>query len=65
MKKHILLENAKSFSLDNTPTTFDATYDKINGFWVDNETAGAWINEPKRPRPTTKKCDIETGEDKK
>lgn len=67
MLEHILIESATKFDLtkNNENALDSAYYDKICGYWVDKISKSAWINNPNRPKPTSKKCDIETGEDKK
>lgn len=65
MKEHILLERAKRYSEPTrilTPVGYE--FQETIGYWTRSGT-----NEPMMlndPRPvTTKKCDIETGEDQK
>lgn len=41
------------------------TYDEILGLWLDAEDGTPLVNNPNRPRPQTKKADVETGEDNK
>ena len=68
MNKHILIEAATRFDLgsnSNNDALKDATYDRISGYWIENDTSTPLMKNPNRPKPTTKKCDIETGEDKK
>ena len=40
-------------------------YDEILGLWVDADSRIPLIYDPNRPRPKTKKEDVETGEDQK
>ena len=41
------------------------TYDEIMGLWLDPSSGAPVVNNPDRPRPRTKKADVETGEDNK
>jgi hypothetical protein len=40
-------------------------YDPISGVWIDPVSAAPVVSNPDRPRPRTKKADVETGEDNK
>jgi hypothetical protein len=65
---HILLRKAfvyrRSSKLDNPE---NCQYQNAMGLWIWNETNEPLVksNKPNRPRPGTKKEDIETGEDLK
>lgn len=63
---HVLLEHAFKYGApiyDSTPDGCSFNQDK--GYWVINSTGRA-LMESDDPKPTsTKKCDIETGEDQK
>ena len=64
--RHVLLETAKSYSVperDLTPANCD--YSLSQGAWVLRDDGSLLVENPERPRPVTKKFDIETGEDQK
>ena len=64
--KHLLLENAKSYRVsdqDLAPANCD--YNLSQGAWVFRDDGSLLVENPERPRPVTKKFDIETGEDQK
>ena len=64
--KHLLLTMAKTYPVstgDLAPQ--ECQYDLFQGAWVLNGIGSWLIESPNRPRPMTKKKDIETGEDQK
>ena len=66
MKEHIILEKAKKYNVtkhDLTPN--GCSYNVKEGFWVDDSSNMAMMKTDKPQKPTSKKCDIETGEDQK
>ena len=66
MKDHIILEKATKYNVpDQPPVPDDCTYNEKKGFWVDNSSNIAMMKTEKPQKPTSKKCDIETGEDQK
>lgn len=66
MKDHILLEKAKKYDTSNQNLIPNCcSYKSKEGFWVDNSSNIAMMKSDIPQKPTTKKCDIETGEDQK
>ncbi|MGN7765132.1 hypothetical protein [Paenibacillus sp. 22594] len=66
MKEHLLLSKAYIYDIPKIePILDDCTYDAIAGYWVVNQKNIPMILEKGRPKPSTKKCDVETGEDRK
>lgn len=66
MKEHILIEKAKKYNIPDQKLTLDGcSYRSKEGFWVDNSANIAMMKTNKPQKPTTKKHDIETGEDQK
>ncbi len=66
MKEHIILEKAKRYNTsDENVTPSGCTYQSQEGFWVDDTTGEAMMKSNNSQKPTSKKCDIETGEDQK
>lgn len=63
---HLLLAMAKTFPVyagDLAPQ--GCHYDLFQGVWIIDGTDSLLVESPNRPRPMTKKRDIETGEDQK
>ena len=66
MKDNIIIEKAKKYNIPNQNLTPNGcTYKAQGGFWVDNSSNIAMMKSDKPQKPTSKKCDIETGEDQK
>ena len=66
MKDHILLEKAKKYDIpEQNLTPNGCSYSAKEGFWVDDSSNKAMMKTEKPQKPTSKKCDIETGEDQK
>lgn len=66
MKDHILLEKAKKYDIpEQNLTPNNCSYRAKEGFWVDDSSNMAMMKTDKPQKPTSKKCDIETGEDQK
>ena len=64
--EHLLLAMAKTYPVraeDLTPQ--GCQYDLFQGAWIINGLGSLLIESSNRPRPMTKKKDIETGEDQK
>ena len=64
--KHLLLALAETYpepTGDLAPE--GCRYDLSEGAWMIDDVGSLLINSPNRPRPMTKKRDIETGEDHK
>lgn len=65
-KKHILLELATTYPRpDYSLSPEGCHYDLEAGAWILSSTNELLVKSPDRPRPTTKKNDVETGEDQK
>jgi hypothetical protein len=65
-RQHILLVHARTydrFEGDLSPSGCE--YDLSKGAWVLKHSGVLLVESPERPRPQTKKADIETGEDQK
>lgn len=66
MKNHIIIENAKKYNASTQPLTASGcTYDAKKGYWIEDSSNIAMMKSNTSNRPTTKKEDIETGEDQK
>lgn len=66
MKEHIILEKAKRYEVLNDNNTPDGcTYKAKEGFWVESISNKIMMKSDNPKKPTSKKCDIETGEDQK
>lgn len=66
MENHIIIEKAKKYNIvDRDLTPIGCTYNAQKGFWVDNSSNIAMMKSDSPRKPTSKKCDIETGEDQK
>lgn len=63
---HILFQNLKSFNLNpKEPKPSNAFYDISKGAWISIKTNDFLAKLPDVERPSTKKNDVETGEDLK
>lgn len=66
MKNHILIEKANKYGIsEQNLTPNECTYYAKEGFWVENLSNTAMMKSNNPYKPTTKKEDIETGEDQK
>lgn len=66
MKDHILLDKAKKYDIPSSILIPNGcSYKAKEGFWVDDSSNIAMMKTDKPQKPTSKKCDIETGEDQK
>lgn len=64
--KHLLLTLAQTYPVPTGDLAPEGCrYDLSQGAWVLNDLGSLLIYSPNRPRPMTKKRDIETGEDHK
>ena len=64
--KHLLLATAKSYRVsDQELAPENCEYNLSQGAWVLRDDGSLLVENPQRPRPVTKKFDIETGEDQK
>lgn len=65
-KKNILLEKAYTYDPSNRQVCLSGChFDELKGYWVFDATNEACILDSEFAKPSTKKCDIETGEDQK
>lgn len=66
MKDHIIIEKAKKYYIsEQNLLPIGCTYKAQEGFWVDDSSNVAMMKSDNFQKPTSKKCDIETGEDQK
>jgi hypothetical protein len=68
MARHILVRKAFVYPGARQPKAPDGChYEPQAGAWFINSTSEALVasKDPRKPRPTTKKADVETGEDNK
>lgn len=68
MNEHILVSKAKRYDVSKAQTEPDlCTFFQKAGYWTDDVSGIPMMlmDDPKRPKPQTKKFDIETGEDQK
>ena len=66
MKEHILIEKSNKYNIpEQNPIPSGCTYSAKEGFWVENTSNIAMMKTDKPQKPTSKKCDVETGEDQK
>jgi len=63
---HLLLQLTRRLPVSQTVTDPPiGVYDEILGLWMDQVDGNPVVYDPNRPKPETKKCDVETGEDHK
>lgn len=68
MNDHILISKAKIYNVSQRNIIPElCTFSQNNGYWIDDNSFMPMmlIDDSKRPKPQTKKFDIETGEDQK
>ncbi|MGG3434907.1 hypothetical protein ABER60_11990 [Heyndrickxia coagulans] len=67
MAKHILLDKIHIYEkkYDKSSGTEGSIYSPERGYWIENNSFQPLVLNPKRPLPSTKKHDIERGEDQK
>ena len=67
MLNHPLIRLARRTPIPpGAPVPPDANYDPVRGAWADPKTGQLLVRSPEpRPQPTTKKADVERGEDQK
>lgn len=67
MAKHILLDKIHIYEkkYDRKSGTEDSIYSPERGYWVNKSSIHPLVLNPKRPLPSTKKADVERGEDLK
>lgn len=65
-RSHLLSRLAIRLPVSKTEATSpEGIYDEIRGLWLDVQNGVPLVSKPDRPRPRTKKADVETGEDNK
>ena len=65
-KKHILLKYATTYKrFTGSLAPVGCHYDSYIGAWIVSNTGKLLVETSNPPTPTTKKADIETGEDQK
>ncbi|MEK3820320.1 hypothetical protein MKY20_14735 [Cytobacillus sp. FSL W8-0315] len=65
-QKHLLIQ--KAFIYDKPrkkPELKEYTFLNKAGYWIDKQDSQPYVLDSKRPKPQTKKADVETGEDQK
>ena len=63
---HLLLALSKSYPIvEQDLAPHDCLYSISDGAWILQHIGSLLVDTPGRPRPATKKFDIETGEDQK
>lgn len=66
VRTHILIEKAFVYPIrKNDAGIRGYEYDEQRGFWVSLANGEPLVSDRKRPKPITKKHDVETGEDMK
>lgn len=66
MKQHILIEKAKKYNPNDDMFKMEnCTFNHTSGYWMINDTNEVLMLTNRAPQVMTKKCDRETGEDKK
>ncbi len=64
--KHILLKHATTYErFSGSLAPEGCVYDPHIGAWLISDTGKLLVETTKRPKPPTKKADVETGEDQK
>lgn len=60
------MEKAYIYPLPKDPTPPKGyTFNSARGFWVSDDNSQPMVMMKNPPAPQTKKCDVETGEDRK
>lgn len=66
MSKHIMIEKAHVFTKGRKENNLEMHYfDNEKGYWRNKTTNIPSILDDEFKKPGTKKCDVETGEDRK
>ncbi|MCM3575597.1 hypothetical protein M3172_20605 [Mesobacillus subterraneus] len=64
--KHLLIKQAFIYPKPKEKPKLEGyVFIKSAGYWVDNENNEPYVLDNRRPKPQTKKADVETGEDQK
>lgn len=64
--EHIILKKAKKYNVpDQDLNPKGCSYKAKEGFWVNSSSNTAMMRSDDPKKPTSKKCDVETGEDQK
>jgi hypothetical protein len=65
-QKHLLIRKAYVYEVPRKKPKLEGYFfDTINGYWIDKDNNLPYVFDVKRPKPQTKKADVETGEDQK
>jgi hypothetical protein len=65
-QKHILIQKAFIYNKPRQkPELKEYIFLNEAGYWVNNRDHEPYVLDSKRPKPQTKKADVETGEDQK
>jgi hypothetical protein len=66
MERHILLDKAYIYPSPKIPSEpVGCNFNHEKGYWVLNGSSKPLVMQKDHPKLETKKCDIETGEDRK
>ncbi|MCO0597274.1 hypothetical protein NGI46_07300 [Peribacillus butanolivorans] len=67
MVKHLLLDNIHIYdkTYNKRLGTEGSHYSRERGFWLVGDASQPLVQDPRRPLPSTKKHDVERGEDMK
>ncbi|MFY2154933.1 hypothetical protein ACOSZF_04470 [Cytobacillus firmus] len=67
MAKHLLLDNIYIYEQkhDKKMGTVGSQYSPERGFWLIEKNSQPLVQDPRKPLPSTKKHDVERGEDLK
>ena len=64
--RHLLLQTAKTYRIhDHDLAPENCEYSLLQGAWILQDCGSLLVENTERPKPSTKKFDIETGEDQK
>ncbi|MCZ0871257.1 hypothetical protein [Peribacillus sp. AS_2] len=65
-QKHLLIQKAFIYEKPRQkPELNDYVFLDKSGYWIDKKDSQPYVLDTKRPKPRTKKADVETGEDQK
>ncbi|MFB4169924.1 hypothetical protein [Virgibacillus sp. JSM 102003] len=65
-KKHLLIQKAFIYPKPKEKPKLEGyTYNEESGYWVSDRDFLPYVMDKRRPKPQTKKADVETGEDQK
>jgi hypothetical protein len=64
--KHLLIKKAFIYPRPKEKPKLEGyVYNRIDGYWIDIDNNEPYVLDSRRPKPQTKKADVETGEDQK